>query len=404
MTDFLDWLAARSSPEWLVYVKRLSANDTGATKGHQAGLYVPRSVIEPLFPSLTSTKTLNPDHFLEAHIVSHCPTPKDVRAVYYNNRFHPGAGSRDEHRITRWGGRSCPLQDENNTGAAAIFAFRASSASNNCDYLEVWVCRSLEEEEQLEALTGEVLPDHPRFAAGDELFGGLAFGDLAAPAGDRDLPDPWKAAFPSGAEIIQHLSGIVTFSATDPDKLLLERRDKEYALFRKLEEVHVLDRIKKGFASVDEFMKLANAVSNRRKARSGRSLELHLEFIFRQEGLTTFDSQCVTEHNKRPDFIFPSCAAYRDPHFPEGKLRMLAVKTTCKDRWRQILDEANRIRIVHLFTIQEGVSVTQFRQMTERGVRLVVPKPLHPKYPKEIRGELMSLEKFIKETKASAAR
>ena len=56
---------------------------------------------------------------------------------------------------------------------------------------------------------------------------------------------------------------------------------------------------------------------------------------------------------------------------------MLAAKTTCKDRWRQILNEAARIDVKHLLTVQEGVSSPQFREMKEEGVRLVVPKTLH---------------------------
>lgn len=56
---------------------------------------------------------------------------------------------------------------------------------------------------------------------------------------------------------------------------------------------------------------------------------------------------------------------------------MLAVKTTCKDRWRQVLNEADKINNIHLFTLQEGVSLTQFREMQSAGVKLVVPLPLH---------------------------
>ncbi len=44
---------------------------------------------------------------------------------------------------------------------------------------------------------------------------------------------------------------------------------------------------------------------------------------------------------------------------------MLAVKTTCKDRWRQILNEAQRIKPKHLLTLQEGVSHRQFDEMQE---------------------------------------
>jgi type II restriction enzyme len=38
--------------------------------------------------------------------------------------------------------------------------------------------------------------------------------------------------------------------------------------------------------------------------------------------------------------------------------------------------------------------------MRNAGVKLVVPSPLHRKYPEEIRGELISLADFIHETKA----
>ena len=79
-------------------------------------------------------------------------------------------------------------------------------------------------------------------------------------------------------------------------------------------------------------------------------------------------------------------------------LRMLAVKTTCKDRWRQILNEANRIETPHLLTLQEGVSENQHREMESEGVKLVVPKPLHKKYPKGVREKLTSLDEFIRST------
>lgn len=159
--------------------------------------------------------------------------------------------------------------------------------------------------------------------------------------------------------------------------------------------MHVLDVIRQGFDSVDEFIALANSVSNRRKSRAGRSLELHLEQLFTEHGLLHFTTQAVTEGNKKPDFLFPSQMAYQNANFPAAQLRMLAVKTTCKDRWRQVLNEADRIDTIHLFTLQEGVSHAQFREMQQEGIRLVVPASLHKKYPEAIRGELMTLGCFI---------
>jgi hypothetical protein len=74
---------------------------------------------------------------------------------------------------------------------------------------------------------------------------------------------------------------------------------------------------------------------------------------------------------------------------------MLAVKTTCRDRWRQVLNEADRVATKHLLTLQEGVSEAQHKEMREAGVVLVVPRGLHGSYPKAVRPHLMTLESFI---------
>jgi len=45
--------------------------------------------------------------------------------------------------------------------------------------------------------------------------------------------------------------------------------------------------------------------------------------------------------------------------------------------------------------LQEGVSAAQFREMTEAGIRLVVPEGIHSAYPEEVRPHLITLEEFI---------
>ena len=83
-------------------------------------------------------------------------------------------------------------------------------------------------------------------------------------------------------------------NSLDPDEQLLDRRRVEYDIFLLVEELHVLDIIRKGFGSVDEFIALANSVSNRRKSRAGKSLEL-LEHLFIEHGLRHFSTQAITE-------------------------------------------------------------------------------------------------------------
>jgi hypothetical protein len=74
---------------------------------------------------------------------------------------------------------------------------------------------------------------------------------------------------------------------------------------------------------------------------------------------------------------------------------MLAVKTTCKDRWRQILNEADRIPNKHLLTLQEGVSESQFQEMIGAGVQLVVPTQRVESFPAAVQPHLQTLESFI---------
>ena len=60
---------------------------------------------------------------------------------------------------------------------------------------------------------------------------------------------------------------------------------------------------------------------------------------------------------------------------------MIGLKTTCKDRWRQVLNEGRRVKAKHILTLQQGITGNQLKEMQEAGVSLVVPKPLHNKYP-----------------------
>ena len=168
----------------------------------------------------------------------------------------------------------------------------------------------------------------------------------------------------------------------------------EIVILSIIERYDVLPNIKNGYQNVDEFIKYANSVVNRRKSRSGTSLELNLASIFKYCKLQ-FETQVVTEQNKKPDFIFPSAEAYRNPVFPECKLSMLASKTCCKDRWRQVLNEADRIHPKHLFTLQEGISAKQLSEMKAHGIVLVVPEPNRHWFPTNDDSLLMNLSEFI---------
>jgi type II restriction enzyme len=188
----------------------------------------------------------------------------------------------------------------------------------------------------------------------------------------------------------------------NPDKQIIEWIDTEYRLFRKIEYIRYGDIITRGFITVEKFIEVANMVLNRRKSRAGKSLEHHLSAVFDGNNLV-YQPQPKTEGNKHPDFLFPRETAYHDCDFPVEKLIFLGAKTTCKDRWRQVINEADRIHDKHLFTLQQGISTQQLNEMEAEHITLVVPAPFINAYPLEKRDTIWSLRKFIAFVKEKAA-
>jgi len=402
LADLTDWIDDFSGPSFVWYVKRLSGNDTLANGSHQAGPYIPRSFLFDIFPSINRTDVKNPDLLLDLYIDSHSDHRR-VRVIYYNNKFHENPnGGRNEARITGFGGSSSALLDPESTGALTVFAFvlDENGAASEC---HVWVCRHETEEDLIEDRIGPVEPGKWTIWSPDRLVQPSLFSSQPKPRADcwlrpEEIPPAWLARFPSGVEIIRKAVELRADTALDPDHRLMRRRECEFQLFRSVEEAIELPIIKAGFTTVDDFISRAQTILQRRKSRSGRSLELHAREIFLEERLcedVDFSHGPESEPGRRPDFLFPSQMAYRNVGYPSGNLRMLAVKTTCKDRWRQVLNEADRIRVKHLLTLQEGVSEGQFREMTDAGVKLVVPSPIVASFPKSVQPHLQSVESFI---------
>lgn len=400
-----EWIARMSEPEFVWYIKRLSGNDTLANGTHQAGPYIPKEFLFSVFPVLRDKSVQNPRVLFNLSIDSHDDT-RLITAIWYNNKFH--GGTRNETRLTNFGGKESALLDPENTGALVIFAFQLDSAGEN--QCHAWVCENVEEEDYAEALFGVVEPGKWKIWPPDEagftnIFGGKEQGKVDCWMKTTDIPESWIAKFPTGAEIIRKTVELRPVRHLDPDSRLMIRRNCEYEMFRSLEEAIELPWIKKGFCSIDEFIAKAQTVLQRRKSRSGRSLELHIREIFIEEKLREgidFSHQPESEPGKKPDFLFPSEQNYKNVGFAAEKLMMLAIKTTCKDRWRQVLSEADRIGTKHLLTLQEGISENQFREMVSQNVQLVVPEKIIGKYPHSIQPHLMNIRNFIREIKKLA--
>ena len=363
------------------YCKFLSANDSGETGGHQSGILISKSAKAMFWTD---------DELRENHIL------KKYGRIRWQDAYDTDCtftwyASKNELRITGFGRGKSPLTSE---FTGALFVMVKDSEEDYRGYL-------LNTDDDI----GQFL----------DAFG-LTPAETNRPIEiDRTSPeireklaidsfiDTLKVEFPASSDMAQAARNIQyqvylnrSLAVNDPDSILLRWTEQEYTLFRAIEHARYGDIVARGFSSVEAFVVMANQVLNRRKSRAGKSLEHHLAAIF-DENKICYTAQAVTEGNKKPDFLFPSEEAYHDMTFTVEKLCTLAAKTTCKDRWRQILNEANRLREEnkYLCTMQQGISAAQMDEMETEKVILVVPRAYHSAYPKEKRDRIWTLGKFV---------
>ena len=366
----------------VAYCKFLSANDTGETGGHQSGIYVSKPSIPILFET-PCNRGENKDKWVRIKWQSDFET--NTRFVYY------GQGTRNEYRITNFG-RDFPFLTSEYTGALFVLV------KNDEENYQGFVLNTEEEIDQFLDAFGLTPAETNRLVSGHfvrpEAHETVEIDQYIASL-EEDFPsseDVSAAARSIQDAVFNHRELIIT----NPDQKLLDWTDLEFRLFKALEYARYADLITRGFTTVEEFVATANQVLNRRKSRAGKSLEHHLAAIFTGNSLQ-FQEQVVTEGRKKPDFLFPSQEAYHNWDYPVEQLISLAAKTTCKDRWRQVINEADRLRDrpKYLCTLQQGISTAQLDEMQEERVILVVPRPYIATYPRERQDRIWTLGRFV---------
>ena len=364
------------------FCKFLSANDTGATGAHQSGILISKTAMEMLF----SEEQLDQDGI-----------PKRTVKIKWQDDFETEScftyyKSKKELRITKFG-RGFPFLNINQTGS--LFVFTKQEEEHYSGYF-------LDTEEEIEEFLNAfgISPTETNSLINSENIRAETKEQIAI----REFIKNLEVDFPTSEEMSATARRIqnraynhIEYIQTNPDKKIIDWTNMEYSLFRALEYERYGDIIARGFSNVDEFVKVANMVLNRRKSRAGKSLEHHLAAIFDGNRIQ-YSAQAVTEGNKKPDFIFPSGEAYHNQNFDVKKLVTLAAKTTCKDRWRQVLNEANRMKESpkYLCTLQQGISRAQMDEMQDENVILVVSKPYISSYPRDRQGRIWTLARFVK--------
>jgi type II restriction enzyme len=365
-------------------LKFISANDAGVTGSHQAGFYLPKPAWEMYTPFAPTSGRLDKHG---VNITWQDGVVRESVVTWY------GQKTRSEYRLTRFG-KGFPFLTPDSVGNLLVLI--PESREQFAGYVF-----DLEDDiEEIQAALGVQIVD----------TWGIYDGGRAVPTETEDECverrfREYAAAvdgFPTGeefsAETMAALENCIRdFRALQSDAMLMRCVEAEYALFRLVERRLCEPEISRVFKSVEDFIATAATIMNRRKSRAGRSLENHVEYVLRSAGLP-FDVRPQIEG--RPDIVIPGKAAYDDPRYPEEKLFVVGVKTTCKDRWGQVVKEARRVRHKHILTTQRGIASGQLGEMHAANVSLVVPKSIQADYPREREIEMLTISGFIDTVKS----
>lgn len=385
-----------------VAIKRLSAVEANDTRSNQHEYNAIRAMLD--FMGRPSERTRLDTRFIYLCDEDSEPVHEDAFLTLYNaraNQTHRAAEYRFYFPTTAVSqlaseGDLLVIARQRNGSLLVIIAENGSSAASQVEWLF--------------GFSGE---DYPRFSVRAELENeqdrvGFAatyilesIGIEVAPPSDSFLDmmlGRFGRVFPKTAEFSIFARG--TLDDIDcraaPDVALLAWMEREEILFRTLERHLIGDRLAEGFErdDIDSFIQFSLSVQNRRKSRVGQALEHHTQEILVAHGIR-FARAAITENRAKPDFLFPGESEYHNPGFNALDLTMLGVKSTCKDRWRQVLSEADRIEEKHLLTLETAISPNQTREMQQKRLQLVLPKGLHETYSADQRGWLMDVGGFI---------
>jgi type II restriction enzyme len=381
MSEILNQAIGKVQNSKAALCKFITPNDTGSTGGHQCGYHISKDAWA-MFLEKGGVKGENIDIPIKIHWQGDFVT--ESRFKYY------GVGTRNEYRITRFG-RNFPFLTDDNVGDLLILA------RYDVDYYEAYVLQTDDDIDDFFShfnlsydKTNQIIDVNQIERPEQRLL--TLINDFVSRY--SDFPDTRIMAHGARNCFNEANSVQTQHIVAKPDEVLLGWIDTEYTLFKYMEEKVYSDICSKPFPTIDSFVSMANEVLNRRKSRAGKSLEHHLADIFTRNNLL-FEEQVITEEKKKPDFVFPNGECYHNMAFPGELLTVLGAKTTCKDRWRQVLNEADRVDEKYLFTLQQGISSNQLKEMQDYNLRLVVPHKYLTSFPKEFRGNICDLTGFI---------
>ncbi len=158
--------------------------------------------------------------------------------------------------------------------------------------------------------------------------------------------------------------------------LIDEANDRIYKSYLKAQaevgEPIIVERFtesKKGL--FEEFDSFFMSIFQSRKSRAGDAFEHMIRSLFKS--LDYPFAEQINIEGATPDFVLPSEKRFREQPLD---CIIFTAKRTLRERWRQVVTEANKGYGFFLATIDEKVSQSQIEQMARHKVFMVVPQKL----------------------------
>jgi hypothetical protein len=192
---------------------------------------------------------------------------------------------------------------------------------------------------------------------------------------DNDLKDLDPFVLPRPGDAVREISRTVEWDLFRE----FQRRERAIAVVRTIlgdrpGEVTAAGMIRSLIDNIGEIDRLMLSASQQRKSRAGYSFEHHIEAML-VDGRLPFAKQVVMDAKKRPDFVLPSLAQFRNPAEGTPPGLILSAKTTLRERWKQVQREMAG-RDLYLATVDESIAANAIEDMASLGIILVVPEAL----------------------------
>ena len=167
------------------------------------------------------------------------------------------------------------------------------------------------------------------------------------------------------------------------DEVLKITREKSWLLYQKIERKIYEKRIKdiediEDIDDMEKVFKLVESFKQTRKSRTGKQFEHIIYNIMKYEGLE-FSFQC--KGKIKGDFVF---------EVSKNKYVILSLKTTLKERWKQVIFENEKITESYLLCVDENLPQAKINEITKYGIKFVLPS-----YLSVNKKNVISLNEFI---------